>query len=124
VDAVAADVDANLNQLGTRFILPSSFTGSTCHMQQLLQDALVINHYFGGSDLFITMTANPSSWPEIKSALYQGQSASDCPDLVICIFKLKLLSLKDITNGALGSMHSSTPLSFRSVAFLMPTSLS
>jgi hypothetical protein len=106
VDAVAADVDANLNQLGTRFILPSSFTGSTCHMQQLLQDALAINCYFGGGDLFITMTANPS-WPEIKSALYQGQSASDCPDLVIRIFKLKLLSLiKDISNGVLGDISA------------------
>jgi hypothetical protein len=106
VDAVAADVDANLNQLGTRFILPSSFTGSTRHMQQLLQDALAINCYFGGGDLFITMTANPS-WPEIKSALYQGQSASDRPDLVIRVFKLKLLSLiKDITNGALGDINA------------------
>jgi hypothetical protein len=106
VDAVAADADANLNQLGTRFILPSSFTGSTRHMQQLLQDALAINRYLGGGDLFITMTANPS-WPEIKSALYQGQSPSDRPDLVIRVFKLKLLSLiKDITNGALGDISA------------------
>jgi hypothetical protein len=86
VDAVAADVDANLNQLGTRFILPSSFTGSTHHMQQLCQDALAINRYFGGGDLFITMTANPA-WPEIKSALFPGQSPSDHPDLVIHVFK-------------------------------------
>ena len=106
VDAVAADADANLNQLGTRFILPSSFTGSTHHMQQLLQDALAINRYYGGGDLFIIMTANPS-WPEIKSALFEGQSPSDQPDLVICVFKLKLLSLiKDITNGALGDVNA------------------
>jgi hypothetical protein len=32
VDAVAANADADWDQLGTRFILPSSFSGSTCHM--------------------------------------------------------------------------------------------
>ena len=31
-DAVAADADADWNQLGKRYILPSSFTGSTCRM--------------------------------------------------------------------------------------------
>jgi len=67
-DAVAADADVDLNELGKRFILPSSFAGSTRNMQQHSQDALAINRYFGGGDLFITMTANPA-WPEITSAL-------------------------------------------------------
>jgi hypothetical protein len=106
VDAVSADADADMNQLGTRIILPSSFTGSTRHMQQLLQDALAINRYYGGGDLFITMTANPA-WPEIQSALYEGQTAPDCPDLVVRIFKLKLLSLiKEIIGGALGAVNA------------------
>jgi hypothetical protein len=56
-DAVTTD-DSNLDQLGKRVILPSSFTGSTRNMQQHLQDALAINRYYGGGDLFITMTAN------------------------------------------------------------------
>ena len=34
VDAVAANADADINQLGSWFIFPSSFTGSTCNMQQ------------------------------------------------------------------------------------------
>ncbi len=81
-DTIAANADTNLNNLGQHFILPSSFTGGTCHMQQQCQDALAINRHFGGGDLFITMTANPS-WPEIQDALFQGQTASDRPDLVV-----------------------------------------
>src|SRR6266403_1572611 len=103
-DAVAADVDTNLDNLGRCFILPSSFSGGTCHMQQQLQDVLAIDHYFGGGDLFITMTANPS-WPEITGALLQGQTTSDCPNLVVCIFHAKLQSLiKDFRQGIMGDM--------------------
>ena len=51
-DAVATDPDADWNQLGKRFILPSSFTRSTRNMQQHLQDALAINCFYGGGDLF------------------------------------------------------------------------
>ena len=60
VDAMAANADASMDELGKRFILPSSFFGSTCNMQQHLQDALAINCYYGDGDLFITMTANPA----------------------------------------------------------------
>ena len=106
VDAVAANADADWNQLGTRFILPSSFTGSTRHMQQLLQDALAINRYYGGGDLFITMTANPA-WPEIQSALLHGQTANDRPDLTVRAFRAKLQSLiKDISKGVLGDVNA------------------
>ena len=59
-DAVAANVDVDTESLSQRIILPSSFAGSTHHMQQLLQDALAINRYFKGGDLFLTMTANPT----------------------------------------------------------------
>ena len=106
VDAVAGNADADWNQVGTRFILPSSFSGSTRHMQQLCQDALAINRYYGGGDLFITMTAN-SGWPEIKAALFPGQTASDHPDLVVRVFRAKLRSLiKDITSGVLGHTNA------------------
>ena len=103
-DAVAADADVDFTELGKRFILPSSFSGSTRNMQQHCQDALAINRYFGGGDLFITMTANPA-WPEITSALLVGQKAPDCPDLVVRVFRAKLKSLmKDIKMGVLGAM--------------------
>jgi Helitron helicase-like domain at N-terminus len=105
-DAVAADADVDLNELGKRFILPSSFAGSTCNMQQHSQDALAINRYFGGGDLFITMTANPA-WPEITSALLPNQKAPDRPDLVVRAFQAKLQSLlKDITRGVLGEVDA------------------
>jgi hypothetical protein len=106
VDAVAANADADWSQLGTRFILPSSFSGSTRHMQQLLQDALAINRHYGGGDLFITMTANPG-WPEVQASLFPGQTAPDRPDLVVRAFKAKLDSLiKDIQNSVLGEVNA------------------
>ena len=106
VDAVAANSDADMNQLGSRFILPSSFSGSTRHMQQLLQDALAINRYYGGGDLFITMTAN-SAWPEVQSALLHGQTANDRPDLVVRAFRAKLQAvIKEISEGVLGDVNA------------------
>ena len=73
-------------------------------MQQHCQDALAINYYFGGGDLFITMTANPN-WPEIQNALLYNQTASDCPDLVVQVFYAKLQSLmKEIKKGVLGNI--------------------
>jgi len=101
-DAVATNVEADWAQLGKRFILPSTFTGSTRCMQQHLQDALAINRFYGGGDLFVTMTANPN-WPEIKDALFPGQSANERPDLVVRVFHAKLTSLiKEIRGGVLG----------------------
>jgi Helitron helicase-like domain at N-terminus len=75
-DAVAGNVDTNAESLGRRIILPSSFAGSTRHMQQLLQDALAINRYFKSGDLFLTITANPA-WPEIKNELKPDQTMAD-----------------------------------------------
>ena len=40
-------------------------------------------------DLFLTFTCNPK-WPEIVANLLPGQTASDRPDLVARVFKLKL----------------------------------
>jgi hypothetical protein len=99
---VAADLEADWNQLSKRFILLSTFTRSTRCMQQHLQDALAINCFYGGGDLFVTMTANPS-WPEIKNTLFPGQTASDRPILVVRVFHAKLNSLiKEIRGGVLG----------------------
>ena len=73
-------------------------------MQQQCQDALAINRYFGGGDLFVTMTAN-ASWPEIQNTLLNGQEPSNHPDLVVCVFHAKLCSLiQDLKNEVLGAM--------------------
>ena len=79
MDAVAIDPNATGENVEQRTILPSSFAGSTHNMIQNCQDALAINRYYGGADLFITATADPN-WQEIKDALLPGQKPSDRPD--------------------------------------------
>ena len=71
-------------------------------MIECCQDALAINRFYGGADLFITATANPN-WPEITGELFPGQTPSDRCDLVARVFKLKMDSLlHEIDNGLLG----------------------
>ncbi len=76
MDAVAIDPNATGENVGQWTILPSSFAGSTRNMIQNCQDALAINRYHSGADLFITATADPN-WPEVKDALPPGQKSSD-----------------------------------------------
>jgi len=57
------DGHQDMNQV-ERVILPFTYKGGTCYMQQLLQDSLAICHEYRKPDLFLTMTAN-RSWPEI-----------------------------------------------------------
>ena len=60
VDAVAAHADTDLGELGQRFILPSSYIGSSRNMFQLYQDSLALARYFSKPDFFLTITANPN----------------------------------------------------------------
>ncbi|KAF7138508.1 hypothetical protein RHSIM_Rhsim07G0140000 [Rhododendron simsii] len=82
----------NPNQIGQRFILPSSFTGSPRHMFEIFQDSMAIMRYNHHPDIFLTMTANPK-WPEITLALLPHQTAVDRPDLVSRVFELKRKAL-------------------------------
>jgi hypothetical protein len=108
-DAVAANIDVDTESLSQRIILPSSFAGSTDHMQQLLQHALAINHYFKSGDLFLTISSN-LSWPEIQdellqgqNELLQGQTAADCPDLAVhAFYATQKEMIKDIEAGIFG----------------------
>ena len=102
-DAIAADPTVDTADLGQHIILPSSFSGSTHNMIQHCQDALAINRYYHGADLFLTATANPN-WPEIKDALLPGQKPSDRPDLIVHVFHAKMKEmLNDIhKKGVLG----------------------
>ena len=88
-DAIATDPTVDTANLGQRIILPSSFSGSTRNMIQHCQDALAINCYYHGADLFLTATANPN-WPEIKAELLPGQKPSDRPDLIVRVFHAKM----------------------------------
>ena len=53
---------------------------------------MAIVREFGKPDLFVTVTCNPK-WPEIVDELLPNQQASDRPDLVARVFKLKLKSI-------------------------------
>ena len=80
--------DINMDAIGQRIILPSSYTGGDHFMQQLFQDSMAIVRHFGRPTLFITFTANPK-WEEISRELLPGQTAVDRPDLVARVFHLK-----------------------------------
>ncbi|XP_073411764.1 uncharacterized protein [Dendrobates tinctorius] len=85
--------------IGKTVILPSSFEGSPNNMQQRYQDAMAIVTKYGRPDIFVTMTCNPK-WMEITENLEPWQQVEHKPDLVACVFRLKLNSLlKDIKNG-------------------------
>ena len=83
---------------GKPVVLPTTFAGSARHMAQEYKDAMAIVRKKGrgnGLDYFLTMTAN-SDWDEITSSLPRDangtllQKATDRPDLVARVFKLKL----------------------------------
>ena len=84
----ATDESIDRNQLGRRIILPSSYIGGACHMHQRFQDAMAIVRYYRKVDLFVTVTINPKT-PEIQRELLPGQTASDRPDIVARLFKMK-----------------------------------
>ncbi|KAE9393850.1 hypothetical protein BT96DRAFT_1050038, partial [Gymnopus androsaceus JB14] len=84
----------DLNSIGHRIILPSSYVGGARYMHQRFQDAMAAVRYYKKIDLFITITANPE-WPEIKENLFEGQTAYDCPDLVSRVFKVKVKAIID-----------------------------
>ena len=86
--ADAIDRDVDLNDIGQRFILPSSYTGGPRYMKQCLQDSLALARYYRRIDLFITVTCNPA-WPEITRELLPGQTATDRPDLCARVFNMK-----------------------------------
>ena len=87
---------------GKPVVLPSTFPGSARHMAQEYMDAMAIKRKKGSLDYFITMTTNPK-WNEIVSSLPRDangtllQTATDRPDLVARVFKMKLDELlKDL----------------------------
>lgn len=93
--------DTDPGSVGTRIILPSSFTGGPRYMAQCYQDSMAICRWAGPPELFLTFTCNPK-WPEIKEFLkkFPGQRPEERPDLVDRVFKIKLDQLiHDLTKG-------------------------
>lgn len=91
--------ETDLEAIGRRTILPSSFTGGPRYMVQQYQDTMAICRWAGTLDLSVTMTCNPR-WPEIERYVqqhYPGQQVCYRPELISRMFKIKLDELmKDI----------------------------
>ena len=109
-DAVSLG-DNDMNAVGRRVILPSSFTGGQRHMQKLYHDSMNIARRLGKPDLFITVTCNPK-WSEIQGALLAGQTAADRPDLSARVFHMKFkaimedLTKKHVLGKVIGHSHT------------------
>jgi hypothetical protein len=103
LDQVHRDDEIDLNDLGQRVVLPSSYIGSPRYMVQLYQDALAIGRAHGKIDFFITVTANPA-WPEITRELLPGEHIANRPELTTRVFAQKKKAILDdiIKNGVLG----------------------
>ncbi|KAK1947595.1 hypothetical protein P3T76_001605 [Phytophthora citrophthora] len=83
-----------LSETGMHIVLSSSFPGGVRYMRQQYYDSMAIVRQFGKPNLFITVTTKPN-WPEIQANLLPGQTASDRPDIVARVFKMKLKAILD-----------------------------
>ncbi|KAJ0566267.1 putative helitron helicase-like domain-containing protein [Helianthus annuus] len=92
----------DMSNVGTRVLLPSSFTGGSRYMRKNYYDAMAICKWFGYPDFFITITCNPK-WPEIKIFLKNTNiNPEDRPDILCRLFKIKLDAImKDLQEKSL-----------------------
>ncbi|XP_055521948.1 uncharacterized protein LOC129716088 [Leucoraja erinacea] len=80
--------DDDLENIGRRIILSSTFVGGPRYMMGRCQDAMMYVRKYGTAAFFITMTCNPN-WSEIRQCLFPNQQPSDRPELVARVFELK-----------------------------------
>lgn len=84
-------------QIGSLYILPSTFVGGVRYMRQTYQDAMAIVRKCGKPDLFITFRANPQ-WDEIVNEL-NGAPYTYRPDICVRVFYCKFNEfLRDIVD--------------------------
>ncbi|GJW16112.1 DNA helicase, partial [Tanacetum coccineum] len=78
-------------EIGSRIILPTSFTGGPRYMYSHYLDALAICRVLGNPQYFITFTCNVN-WPEIKRHMeqYPGLLPGDRADIVVRVFEQKV----------------------------------
>ena len=86
--------DADGSDVGSRTILPASFTGGPRYMYSHYLDALAICRVHGNPSFFITFTCNVG-WPEIQDYMQQFPhlSTADRPDVVDRVFERKIHDL-------------------------------
>lgn len=73
---------------GTMYILPASFTGSDRWYHRNYKDAMALVQKFGKPDFFITMTLNVNC-PEVTKELKPGQTPYDRPDILCRVFQMR-----------------------------------
>lgn len=76
------------SKVGTRIVLPATFTGGPRDMRKRYLDAMTLVQRYGKLDLFLTMTCNPN-WLEIKAELKRHEEVQNKPNLVSRIFRSK-----------------------------------
>ncbi|XP_020972943.1 uncharacterized protein LOC107633059 [Arachis ipaensis] len=116
--------DDEASSIGTRIILPSSFTGGRRYMFNRCQDAMAICKHFGYPDLFLTIMCNPN-WPEFQRFMEREQiPIADRPDISCRVFHAKLKCLlSDLKEGVFfgplnaGMFFSRLAFQFLSVVF-------
>ncbi|XP_055514228.1 uncharacterized protein LOC129710949 [Leucoraja erinacea] len=80
--------DDDLENIGRRIVLSSTFVGGPRYMMGRCQDAMMYVRKYGTAAFFITMTCNPN-WSEIRQCLFPNQQPSDRPELIARVFELK-----------------------------------
>ena len=86
--------DRDGSDVGSRTILPSSFTGGPRYMYSHYLDALAICRVHGNPSFFITFTCNVN-WPEIQEYMeeFPHVAVADRPDIVDRVFERKITDL-------------------------------
>lgn len=86
--------DADGSDVGSRTILPASFTGGPRYMYSHYLDALAICRVHGNPSFFITFTCNVG-WPEIEDYMRQFPhlTTADMPNVVDRVFERKIHDL-------------------------------
>ena len=86
--------DRDASDIGSRIILPASFTGGPRYMYSHYLDALAICRVHGNPSFFVTFTCNVR-WPEIENYMeaFPLLTAADRPDIVDRVFERKIHDL-------------------------------
>jgi len=96
-DAIIGNVDrvTNINDIGIVHILSLSYIGSPCHMQEYIQDAMILTRVYGRPDLLNSFTCN-TYWDKIKILLLPSKKAMHHHDITVHVFKQKLKLLMNL----------------------------
>lgn len=97
------------SKIGTRIVLPATFTGGPRDMCKRYLDAMTLVQKYGKPDLFLTMTCNPN-WPEIRAELQRHEEVQNRPDLISRVFRSKFeyLSTEGIKKELFGPVAAYT----------------